>query len=47
MGLPAGLLMLIVGPFVCSIFECSVCHVGTVLLKSAIAKGAVEAELLV
>jgi hypothetical protein len=45
-GLPAGLLMLIVGLFACSIFGCSICHVGTVLLKSAIAKGAVEAELL-
>jgi hypothetical protein len=46
MGLPAGLLMLFVGLFVCSIFGCSICHVGTVLLKSAIANGAVEADLL-
>ena len=45
LGLPIGLLMLSVGLFVCSIFACSICHVGTVLLKSAIANGAVEAEL--
>jgi len=45
LGLPIGLLMLPVGLFVCSIFACSICHVGTVLLKSAIANGAVEAEL--
>jgi hypothetical protein len=43
--LPAGLLMVLVGLFVCSIFGGSICHVGVVLLKSAIANGAVEAEL--
>jgi hypothetical protein len=45
LGLPAGLLMVLVGLFVCSIFGCSICHVGMALLKSAIANGVVEAEL--
>jgi hypothetical protein len=45
LGLPAGLLMVLVGLFICSIFGCSICHVGMALLKSAIANGVVEAEL--
>jgi len=38
--------MLLVGPFVCSTYRCNICFAGTVLLKSAIANGAVEADLL-
>jgi hypothetical protein len=43
--LPSVLLMVFVSLFVCSIFGCSICHVSMALLKSAIANGAVEAEL--